>query len=314
MKMKMTAAVLAAAVSVGLCGCSNIDESDSGKLKIVTTIFPQYDFARQIGGDRVELKMLVTPGGESHAYEPSPQDITAVKNCDIFICAGGESDVWTWKILDAVGTEDVVVIRMMDCVEVVEEEHVEGMVEGVFDMEDEEEYDEHVWTSLRNAQVIAREIGERMMELDEGNAEFYRENLEGYIDRLRELDARYSEAVETADNKVLIFGDRFPFRYLFNDYGLEYYAAFPGCSTSTDISASNVAFLIKKVNELSAPVIYYVEFSAGKVADTIGSETGTETLLFHSCHTVSKEEFESGVTYEELMKKNLEVLERGLGA
>ena len=314
MKIKMAAAVLAAAVSVGFCGCSNVDQSDGGKLKIVTTIFPQYDFARQIGGDRVELKMLVTPGGESHAYEPSPQDITAVKNCDIFICAGGESDVWTGKILDAVGTEDVAVIRMMDCVEVVEEEHVEGMVEGVFETEDEEEYDEHVWTSLRNAQVIAREIGERMMELDEVNAEFYRENLEGYIDRLRELDTQYSKAVETAYNKVLIFGDRFPFRYLFNDYGLEYYAAFPGCSTSTDVSASNVAFLIKKVNELSAPVVYYVEFSAGRVADTIAEETGAETLLFHSCHTISKEEFESGVTYEELMRKNLEVLERGLGA
>lgn len=299
---------------VGFSGCSDVDESDSGKLKIVTTIFPQYDFARQIGGDRVELKMLVTPGGESHAYEPSPQDITAVKNCDIFICAGGESDVWTGKILDAVGTEDVVVIRMMDCVEVVEEEHVEGMVDGVFELEDEEEYDEHVWTSLRNAQLIAREIGERMMELDEGNAEFYRENLEGYIDRLGELDTQYGKAVENAENNVLIFGDRFPFRYLFNDYGLEYYAAFPGCSTSTDVSASNVAFLIKKVNELSAPVVYYVEFSAGRVADTIAEETGAETLLFHSCHTVSKAEFESGVTYEELMRKNLEVLKRGLGA
>ena len=311
MKIKMAAAVLAAAVLVGFCGCSNVDESDSGKLKIVTTIFPQYDFARQIGGDRIELKMLVMPGGESHAYEPSPQDITAVKNCDIFICAGGESDVWTGKILDAIGTEDITVIRMMDCVEVVEEEHVEGMVEGVFETE-EDEYDEHVWTSLRNAQLISQEIGEKMMGLDVDNAEFYRENLERYVGRLRELDMEYSEAVEGAENKTLIFGDRFPFRYLFNDYGLEYYAAFPGCSTSTDVSASSVAFLINKVNELSAPVVYYVEFSAGRVADTIAEETEAGTLLFHSCHTVSKEEFEGGVTYEELMRKNLEVLKRGL--
>ena len=295
-----------------LGGCSYNAGNDSGKLKIVTTIFPQYDFARQIGGDRVELKMLVTPGGESHAYEPSPQDITAVKNCDIFICAGGESDVWTGKILDSIGTEDIVVIRMMDCVEVVEEEHVEGMVEGVFETE-EEEYDEHVWTSLRNAQLIALEIGERMMELDEANAEFYRERLEEYVERLGELDREYSKAVEGAENKVLVFGDRFPFRYLFNDYGIEYYAAFPGCSTSTDVSASNVAFLINKVKELELPAVYYVEFSAGKVADTIAEETGAEALLFHSCHTVSKEEFEEGVTYETLMRNNLEVLKRGLG-
>lgn len=313
MKGKIIAALLSAAVLFCFGGCSYSAENGSGKLKIVTTIFPPYDFARQIGGDRVELTMLVTPGGESHAYEPSPQDITAVRNCDIFICAGGESDVWTGKILDSIGTEDIVVIRMMDCVEVVEEEHVEGMTEGLFEFE-EDDYDEHVWTSLRNAQAISQAIGDRMMELDEVNAEFYHGNLEEYIGRLSELDKEYEEAVKAAENKVLIFGDRFPFRYLFNDYGLEYYAAFPGCSTSTDVSAGNVAFLINKVKELDLPVVYYVEFSAGRVADTIAEETGAETLLFHSCHTVSKEEFENGVSYEMLMRKNLEVLERGMGA
>lgn len=313
MKRKVIAALLVLTALLGLGGCSSTDKSDSGKLKIVTTIFPPYDFARQIGGDKIELKMLVTPGGESHAYEPSPQDITAVKNCDIFICAGGESDVWTGNILDAIGTEDIAVIRMMDCVEVVEEEHIEGMVEGVLEFDDEDEYDEHVWTSLRNAQLIAGEICGMMMELDVDNAEFYRENLEEYVSGLNELDTQYGEAVEAAENKTLIFGDKFPFRYLFNDYGLEYYAAFPGCSTSTDVSASNVAFLINKVKELGAPAVYYVEFSGGKVAETIAEETGAETLLFHSCHTVSKEDFEKGVTYEMLMRNNLMVLKRGLG-
>ena len=312
MKRKVIAVLLVFAVMFGFGGCSGADKNDSGKLKIVTTIFPQYDFARQIGGDRAELKMLVTPGGESHAYEPSPQDITAVKNCDIFICTGGESDVWTEKILAAIGTEDVSVIRMMDCVEVVEEEHIEVMTEGVFEFE-EVEYDEHVWTSLRNAQVISQAIGEKMMELDEANTEFYRENLEEYVGRLKALDEEYDKAVQAAENKVLIFGDRFPFRYLFGDYGLEYYAAFPGCSTSTDVSAKNVAFLINKAEELSVPAVYYVEFSAGRVADTIAEETGAEALLFHSCHTVSKEEFEGGITYEGLMRNNLEVLKRGLG-
>lgn len=309
---RVIAALLVAAVLMGLGGCSYVAENDSGKLKIVTTIFPPYDFARQIGGDMVEIRMLVTPGGESHAYEPSPQDITAVKNCDIFICTGGESDVWAGKILDAVETENVAVIRMMECVEVVEDEHVEGMAESVFEAE-EDEYDEHVWTSLRNAQLISQAVGEKMMELDGDNAEFYRENLEEYVGRLGELDSEFNEAVERAENKALIFGDRFPFRYLFRDYGLEYYAAFPGCSTSTDVSASNVAFLINKVKELDVPVVYYVEFSGGRVADTIAEETGAETLLFHSCHTVSGEEFEKGVTYEALMRNDLEVLKRGLG-
>lgn len=309
---KKIGALLVLAVLFVFGGCHSADSGDSGKLKIVAAIFPQYDFARQIGGDRIELKMLVTPGGESHAYEPSPQDITAVKSCDIFICTGGESDVWTGKILDAIGTEDIAVIRMMDCVEVVEEEHVEGMAESLLESDDKE-YDEHVWTSLRNAAAISQEIGRKMMELDKDNAEFYRENLEEYVNRLNELDTEFSEAVQGAESNVLIFGDRFPFRYLFKDYGLEYYAAFPGCSTSTDVSAGNVAFLIKKVKELAAPAVYYVEFSAGRVADTIAEETGAETLLFHSCHTVSREDFEKGVTYETLMRNNLEVLKRGLG-
>ena len=312
MKMKKIGALLVLAVLFVIGGCHSVDTGDSGKLKIVTAIFPQYDFARQIGGDRIELKMLVTPGGESHAYEPSPQDITSVKSCDIFICTWGESDVLTGKILDAIGTEDIAVIRMMDCVEVVEEEHIEGMAESLLESDDTE-YDEHVWTSLRNAAAISQEIGRKMMELDKDNAEFYRENLEEYVNRLNELDTEFSEAVQETESNVLIFGDRFPFRYLFKDYGLEYYAAFPGCSTSTDVSAGNVAFLIKKVKELAVPAVYYVEFSAGRVADTIAEETGAETLLFHSCHTVSREDFEKGVTYETLMRNNLEVLKRGLG-
>lgn len=287
---------------------------DSDKLKIVTTIFPQYDFARSIGGDKVSLKMLVTPGGESHSYEPTPQDIIAVKNCDIFICTGGESDVWSNVILKSIDTENIIIIQMMDCVDIVEEEIVDGMKEkiGTDEEEEEHEYDEHVWTSLKNVKKISTEISNAMILKDSNNEEYYRNNLNEYLDELDGLDREYENAVSKAKKNTLIFGDRFPFRYLFEDYGLTYYAAFPGCSTESDVSAKNMMFLIDKVREEDLPIVYYIEFSARKIADTISSETGAEPLLFHSCHTISKIDFDSGVTYLSLMKQNLENLKRGL--
>lgn len=287
---------------------------DENKLKIVATIFPQYDFARQIGGDKISLQMLVTPGGESHSYEPTPRDITAVNECDIFICSGGESDVWSNVILKSVNTENKTVIKLMDCVEALEEEITEGMTKKPTfrDTEEESEYDEHVWTSIKNAKKISEAIAAAMCEKDRENAGLYTENLNGYMNRLDALDKSYEEAIYASENKTLIFGDRFPFRYLFDDYGLKYYAAFPGCSADSDVSAKNMLFLINKVREYDLNTVYYIEFSARKIADTIAAETGAEPLLFHSCHTVSKSDFENGVTYIDLMIQNLENLKRGL--
>lgn len=304
-------------LSISLCAaaCSPPSSSENGsKLKIVTTIFPQYDFARQIGRDKIDLQMLVTPGGESHSYEPTPQDMIAVNGCDIFICSGGESDVWSNVILNSVNTEGKTVIKLMDCVETVEEETADGMTEkpSLGRDEEETEYDEHVWTSIKNAEKISKTISGAMCKADSKNADFYSENLNSFIDRLDALDKKYEEAVSEAANKTLIFGDRFPFRYLFDDYGLEYCAAFPGCSTDSDVSAKNMLFLINKVRENNLNAVYYIEFSARKIADTIAAETGAEPLLFHSCHTVSKADFENGVTYIELMTQNLENLKRGL--
>lgn len=317
MNKRIIGIVSAAAVCLSLLsGCHGEEKAESGKLSIVTTIFPPYDFARQIGGDRAELKMLTTPGGESHSYEPTPQDIKAVQNCDIFICSGGESDVWSKVIIDSINTENITVIKMTDCVETVEEEITEGMEEKRdllgYDEEDAET-DEHVWTSLRNAAKISEAVGKAMISADPENGDYYRKNLEGYTEKLTELDEKYIEAVDRASNNTLIFGDRFPFRYLFIDYGLDYYAAFPGCSTESDVSARAMIFLINKVREEKLPAVYYIEFSARKIADTIAEETGAEPLLFHSCHTVSKDDFNNGVTYLSLMEQNLENLKRGLG-
>lgn len=300
-------------MSIAACSPSP-SAGDDNKLKIVTTIFPQYDFARQIGGDKISLQMLVTPGGESHSYEPTPRDIIAVNNCDIFICSGGESDVWSNVILKSVNTENKIVIQLMDCVEAVEEEITEGMTEKPTfgDNEEEPEYDEHVWTSIKNAKKISEAIAAAMCGKDKENAELYTDNLNEYIKQLDALDKSYEETVSASENKTLIFGDRFPFRYLFDDYGLKYYAAFPGCSTDSDVSAKNMLFLINKVRENDLSTVYYIEFSARKIADTIADETGAEPLLFHSCHTVSKADFENGVTYIDLMTQNLENLKRGL--
>lgn len=289
------------------------DDTKEDKLKIVTTIFPQYDFARQIGKEKISLKMLVTPGGESHSYEPSPQDIIAVKECDIFICAGGESDIWSNVILDSIEAENIKVIKMMECVDIVEEEISNGMTEKLpIANEDETEYDEHVWTSPKNAKKISEAIAKAMISADKENEDFYRSNFDDYSKKLDKLDKDFRNAVSKAANKTVVFGDRFPFRYLFDEYGLNYYAAFPGCSTDSDVSAKTMMFLIRKINENEISSVFYIEFSARKIADTISSETGAEPLLFHSCHTVSRDDFENGITYIDLMCKNLEHLKRGL--
>ena len=316
-KLALSALIMAIPVLFTSCGAYVNTPSDD-RLSVVATIFPQYDFAAQIGGDKIKLKMLTTPGGESHSYEPTPQDIKAVRDCDIFICAGGESDIWYNTVLKSLNSENVTVISLVECVgdRLKEEEITEGMRGEKYSLadseEEETEYDEHVWTSLINAQIISQKIGDTMSLLDEKNADFYKENTDAYIKSLGELDEKYRAAVEKAENKTLVFGDRFPFRYLFDDYGLNYYAAFPGCSTDSDVSAKTMLFLINKINEEKLPAVYYIEFSARRIADTIADETKAEPLLFHSCHTISKSDFENGVTYLSLMEQNLENLKRGL--
>lgn len=320
-KKKLALLTLLTSALFLLASCSpseNVPSDD--RLSVVATIFPQYDFAKQIGGDRIRLKMLTAPGGESHSYEPTPQDIKAVRDCDIFICAGGESDIWYNTVLKSLDLKDVTVISLMECVRdrLKEEEITEGMrgekyslTNGVNE-EEETEYDEHVWTSLKNTQIISRKIGDTMIQLDEKNADFYNKNTEAYIKKLGDLDRKYQAASDKAENKTLVFGDRFPFRYLFDDYGLNYYAAFPGCSTDSDVSAKTMLFLINKIKEEDLPAVYYIEFSARRIADTVAEETKAEPILFHSCHTVSKSELENGVTYLSLMEQNLENLKRGL--
>lgn len=307
----LLAAALTAAV---LCGCTATNrKKDSGKLNIIATIFPPYDFARQIGGEYADVTMLLRPGMESHSYDPTPQDIIKIRECDIFIYCGGESDEWVRDILDSADKKPKKIIAMMDCVDTVEEKTVEGMTaEDEHDEGDSIEYDEHVWTSPVNALKISKKISEAMQELDPGHSEEYKNKENTYAKELSALDDTFRKITENAERKTLIFGDRFPFRYFADEYGLSYYAAFPGCSSETEPSAATVSFLIEKVREKKIPVVFSIEFSNGKVADTICESTGAKRMTFHSCHNVTQEQLDAGETYISLMRVNSENLKEAL--
>jgi zinc transport system substrate-binding protein len=281
-----------------------------GKINVVTTIFPPYDFVREITGDRVNLTMLLPPGSESHSFEPTPQDIIRVQNCDIFIYVGGESDAWVERILESMDTGGIEIITLMDCVEVVEEEIVEGMQDE--EEEEEAEYDEHVWTSPGNAKLIVQKIAGVLERLDPPNAAAYESNTAAYLTKLTELDAAFQTLINGARRKTLVFGDRFPFRYFADAYGLSYFAAFPGCSTETECSAATLAFLINKVKSERIPVIFHIELSNERIADAICEETGAKKLLLHAVHNVSKRDFDRGESYYSLMTGNIQNLREAL--
>jgi zinc transport system substrate-binding protein len=265
----------------------------------------------------VSLTMLLPPGAESHSFEPTPRDIIAVQNCDLFIYVGGESDDWVGRILDSMDTTRMRIITLMDCVDVVEEVIVEGMEEPEEEVEEgeegeEAEYDEHVWTSPANAVLIVRKIAGVLEELDAVNAALYERNTAAYIEKLQKLDGDFRTLVNGAVRKTLVFGDRFPFRYFADAYGLDYYAAFPGCSTETDCSAATIAFLIDKVRAEKIPVVFHIELSNENIARAIAEETGAKNLLLHAVHNITKRDFDNGAGYYDLMSRNLATLHEAL--
>jgi zinc transport system substrate-binding protein len=307
-----------------LTGCGQSSQSagnkasvgSNEKLNVVTTIFAPYDFSRELTGDKGEVTMLLPPASESHSYEPTPQDIIRIQNCDIFIYVGGESDEWVKEVLESMDTGKMKVITLTDCVEPVVEEHVEGMEE-----EEEEpaagdasepEYDEHVWTSPKNAKLIIRKLADAFCEADSANASAYQQNAEAYLSELDELDAAFQEVVDSASRRTVVFGDRFPFRYLADAYGLDYYAAFPGCSTETEASAATVKFLIDKIKEEKIPVVFHIELSNEAMANTISEATGAKVLLLHAVHNITKADFENEIGYIDLMKQNVKNLKEAL--
>ena len=307
--MKRIAALIIM-LSLLLCGCGTAQpepETDDTKLQIVCSCFPAYDFAREIAGDRAQITLLLKPGAEVHSYEPSPKDIIRIQESDLFICNGGESEDWVESLID----DDANVIYMMDCVDAVEESD-EGIYSASGDENGETELDEHVWTSPLNAVKIARRICDALCEADKDGSREYIVNFEVYKTKLLDLDIRFRTTVLQAERSTLVFADRFPMRYFALEYGLNYYAAFPGCASETEPSAKTVAFLIDHVREEDIPAVLYMEFSNEKMADIICEDTGCKKLPFYSAHSVTAEQFEAGVTYLELMEINLDSLKEAL--
>ena len=284
-------------------------KKSSDKLKIVATNFPAYDFSRAVVGDEAEVKMLLSPGAEMHDFEPTPQDIIDIKNSDLFVYVGGESDEWVDDVLNDIDVDRTKVLKMMDVVSVVEEDVVEGMeAEEGEQAEGEAEYDEHVWTSPKNAKKIVQAI---LAKVSDKSANF-KKNADEYVAELEGLDAELRAVVGDAKRKTLIFGDRFPLRYFVDEYGLNYFAAFPGCAEQTEASSKTISFLIDKVKTEKVPVVFKVELSSGKIAETIAQETGAKVLEFNAVHNVSMDDFKAGATYVTLMKKNVLALKEAL--
>ena len=333
---------LALAVMFLFCLLSGCGRAESGeepgdgeggrKLKVAATLFPYYDFVRQIAGNQVDLQMVIPAGMDSHSFEPTPRDIRTMQEADVIIANGGAMEHWVDQVVDSFDREDQTVVIMMDHVDAVEEEIVEGMEhsdeghghvhvheDGEEDghLEEDEsqyeiEYDEHIWTSPVNAMRMVDVIAETLTERDPDHGAMYQAGAAAYLEELERLDKEFREVRDSAVHDMIVMGDKFPLRYFADTYGLRYRAAFSGCSSDTEPSARTIAYLIDKVKEEGLPVIYYLELSSHRVAEIIGEETGAVPLLFHSCHNVTRRQFEEGVTYLELMEQNVKNLREGL--
>ena len=330
---------LALAVAVSLlagCGKKNATESgesESDKLRVVATIFPGYDWVHQIMGDRAaaaDLTMLLDNGVDLHSYQPTTDDIIKVFDCDLFIYVGGESDGWAENALKTAANKDIKVVSLLEVLgeRVKTEEIVEGMQDAdhahAHDHEHEhdhghdheEEADEHVWLSLKNAETLVSTISDALQELDPDNKDTYAANASAYIEKLSALDSAYQSAVDGAARKTVLFGDRFPFRYLVDDYGLSYYAAFAGCSAESEASFETVSFLAKKVDELGLPCVLTIEGKNHKLAETIVQNTtgkNQKVLTMDSMQSTTSKDVANGTTYLSVMEKNLSVLKEALG-
>lgn len=325
---KITALLLALFMLVGVlagCGKQN-DTNQTDKLSIVTTIFPEYDWVREILGekaDNAEITMLLDNGVDLHSYQPTADDIVKISDCDLFIYVGGESDEWVEDALRNAANGNMKVINLLEVLgdSVKTEEIVEGMQEAEHEHEDaeehehEEEADEHVWLSLKNAKMLVRVISKALQELDPDSKDIYAANADAYVKKLSALDAEYQAAVDAASNKTILFGDRFPFRYLVDDYGLHYYAAFVGCSTETEAGFETISFLAKRVDEWKLPCVLTIEGAQHKIAETVVRNTTAKNqrvLTMDSMQSTTSKDVKNGTTYLSVMEKNLSVLKEAL--
>ena len=337
--LSIVIAVLLAIGCLSACGSgSSQSNTDTGTIQIVTTIFPEYDWVMNILGDnpaKADVTMLLDTGVDLHSFQPTAEDILKISTCDLFIYVGGESDEWVDDALQEATNKDMIVINLLDVLgdAVKEEEVIEGMQEEAHDDEHEDgeddydddheheqeegevEYDEHVWLSLKNAAVLVEDISGMVQKLDPDNADLYQRNTTAYIGHLSDLDSEYQAAVSNASYTTLLFGDRFPFRYLADDYDLSYYAAFVGCSAETEASFETVTFLAQKIDELSLPAVMTIEGTDHRIAETIVQNTRTkdqQILTMDSMQATTAKDALNGAAYLSIMEKNLSVLKDAL--
>ena len=335
---KIFGLILAGAVLITGCTAKTEkkDKGDNtkGKLKVVTTIFPEYDITRAIAKDKVDLELMIKPGVDVHSFTPTPQDIKTVQNSDIFVYGGTEHDKWVENLTKSIDMKNKKVVKLVDGIQQLEEESVDGMKhehhhddkkedehnhDHKHEKEDEhnhkgeeKELDPHYWTSPKNAIQMVKTITNALVEKDPDNAEFYKENAKNYIKQLEGVDKELHDVVDNAKIKKVVIADRFPFRYLFKDLGLEYRALFSGCSVESTASAGQIKKMVDYVKENKIPVVYHIEMGKGELAETVAKNSGAKVKLLHSIHTVTKEDFDKGVTYIDLMKQNVEALKEGL--
>lgn len=349
---------------LGMAGCGKTTEKeDNYRLKIVTSLFPYYDMARAVIGDvkGIDLKMTVTPGQDSHSFEPTPSDVIQMENADVLIYNGGSLETWIDTLLDSLNNKNQIQMKMMDYVDVLNEEIVEGMDtrfeehdhdehshkednhnkekhkedshseenhkednhsedssnDSEFHNEDSEgeheETDEHIWTSPVNEIIMTEKICETLSKALPEEKENFQKNAESYISQLKELDNEFRTIVENAKINEIIFADKFPLQYFAKEYGLKYYAAFLGCGSDMEPSAKTIAFLVDRIKEDNIKAVFYLELSSHIVADAIETDTGAKPLQFNSCHNITQKQFDSGVTYVDLMKENVNNLKIALG-
>lgn len=321
MKKIVPALCIMACVLTMLAGCAKPSEiNKTDKISVVTTIFPEYDWTREItkGNENIELTMLLDKGVDLHSFQPSADDIVKLSSCDVLIYVGGESDGWIDDALAEAKNENMVTINLLNELgeNIKEEEIVQGMEsdEEVLE-EDEAEYDEHVWLSLKNAKILCKSIADCLSVADPANKELYENNLQGYISKLDALDKEYEAAVSNASVKIILFGDRFPFRYMTDDYGLDYYAAFAGCSAESEASFETITFLAQKADELNLSAIIQIDNADGKIAQTIKETTSNsnqQILTMNSMQSVTSADVENNVTYLGIMQDNLSVLSQAV--
>lgn len=291
-------------MTFAFCSCGEVERS-TGKISVVTTIFPYYDFARSVSKGTCDVDMLLKPGSDVHSFEPTPSDILKIRNADLFIYNGGESDEWVDSILESLGdTDKLVVMKMTD--------YVKPLTEMDADHHAEDEEDEHIWTSLDNAKTLVSKISDEVSKLDHKHKSVYTKNGLDYIEKISKVQGEIENTVNSSKRKKIVVGDRFPLLYFATEFSLDWECAFPGCSTETEPSLDRLSKLTDTIEKDKIKTILKLEMSENKVADTLADETNTKVRTFYSAESVSKEDFANNVTYVDLMERNNNALKEAL--